>query len=371
MADKQITPFQLTDQFTMDNFNQRINETNIALQKMVNPNLLDNPYFGNPVDQRGGYVVPPGTTFYGDSSLSNPLGATPSGLYQTVISKTSTYAHYKGTDGVDYYCAASDAVRGYAGFVYGIDRWKLNGATVTVTVVDGEIQVIDNSTDWNGIIQLFENWKDFAGKTVTLSALGYTVGVGHTLHLQYGDNTSIESKPFPKDTIGLVSFTVKIPDSIDSKFKVRTVRDGSKSGNSTLHLKAIKLELGDQQTLAHQDENGVWVLNEIPDYGEQLARCQRVLIPVLPWVCYSGRIDNDGNAFIEIPTPVSMRSGDVPVIIGAKNGLVYHASGLKDVTYGVASFGANSVTISASGLGITNQVCSGCFANKVFLSKEL
>ena len=32
MADKQITPFQLTDQFTMDNFNQRINETNIALQ---------------------------------------------------------------------------------------------------------------------------------------------------------------------------------------------------------------------------------------------------------------------------------------------------------------------------------------------------
>ena len=32
MADNQITPFQLTDQFTMDNFNQRINETNIALQ---------------------------------------------------------------------------------------------------------------------------------------------------------------------------------------------------------------------------------------------------------------------------------------------------------------------------------------------------
>ena len=33
MANNQITPFQLTDQFTMDNFNQRINETNTALQK--------------------------------------------------------------------------------------------------------------------------------------------------------------------------------------------------------------------------------------------------------------------------------------------------------------------------------------------------
>ena len=32
MANTQITPFQLTDQFTMDSFNQRVNETNIALQ---------------------------------------------------------------------------------------------------------------------------------------------------------------------------------------------------------------------------------------------------------------------------------------------------------------------------------------------------
>lgn len=31
MANTQITPFQLTDKFTMDNFNQRIDETNTAL----------------------------------------------------------------------------------------------------------------------------------------------------------------------------------------------------------------------------------------------------------------------------------------------------------------------------------------------------
>lgn len=43
---------------------------------------------------------------------------------------------------------------------------------------------------------------------------------------------------------------------------------------SSAPLLAAKLELGDTQTLAHK-ENGVWVLNEIPDYGEQLARCQR------------------------------------------------------------------------------------------------
>ena len=39
MADKQVTPFQLTDQFTMDNFNQRIEETNTALQKKADKSV--------------------------------------------------------------------------------------------------------------------------------------------------------------------------------------------------------------------------------------------------------------------------------------------------------------------------------------------
>lgn len=40
------------------------------------------------------------------------------------------------------------------------------------------------------------------------------------------------------------------------------------------HLAAAKLELGPTQTLAHR-EGDKWVLNEVPDYGEQLRRCQR------------------------------------------------------------------------------------------------
>ena len=37
---------------------------------------------------------------------------------------------------------------------------------------------------------------------------------------------------------------------------------------------AAKLELGPTQTLAHR-EGDKWVLNEVPDYGEQLRRCLR------------------------------------------------------------------------------------------------
>ena len=38
---------------------------------------------------------------------------------------------------------------------------------------------------------------------------------------------------------------------------------------------AAKLELGPTQTLAYQDEDGNWQLFETPDYGAELAKCQR------------------------------------------------------------------------------------------------
>ena len=40
-------------------------------------------------------------------------------------------------------------------------------------------------------------------------------------------------------------------------------------------LIAAALELGEHQAHFSQDSSGNWVLNEIPDYGEQLSRCQR------------------------------------------------------------------------------------------------
>ena len=43
-----------------------------------------------------------------------------------------------------------------------------------------------------------------------------------------------------------------------------------------IEIKAMKLELGSEQTLAHL-ENGAWVLNEIPDYWDELYKCQRYL----------------------------------------------------------------------------------------------
>ena len=45
--------------------------------------------------------------------------------------------------------------------------------------------------------------------------------------------------------------------------------------DTSAKVKAMKLELGPTQTLAYQDEEGNWQLFETPDYGEELAKCQR------------------------------------------------------------------------------------------------
>lgn len=70
---------------------------------------------------------------------------------------------------------------------------------------------------------------------------------------------------------------------------------------------AVKLELGSEQTLAHQ-ENGVWVLNEIPDYREELAKCQRYYLDTgLDFKLACPQII-DSRIWFSIPTPVPMRT---------------------------------------------------------------
>ena len=81
---------------------------------------------------------------------------------------------------------------------------------------------------------------------------------------------------------------------------------------------AAKLELGTQQTLAHQ-ENGVWVLNEIPNYGEQLRRCQRYCFVWWYGIKQTSCLTvmqcvRPGLLFGLIPTPVTMRN--TPVATG-------------------------------------------------------
>lgn len=160
---------------------------------------------------------------------------------------------------------------------YTIDRWWLNSwraQNIDVTIDAAGITLSQTGTGPNSLYlaQKISRWQQYAGKTVTVSILVTSLSGGSCAFL-FGavDGTRYRSSILG---IGLNTFTVTLPNDITGlhvAFGHHASLGGS--GAVTLTVSAAKLELGTEQTLAHQ-ENGVWVLNEIPDYEEELIKCQ-------------------------------------------------------------------------------------------------
>lgn len=148
----------------------------------------------------------------------------------------------------------------YSGNEWTIDRWFSNNANLSVTVNSNNITV-SNSDSSNRRIFEQHCQRNFVGQTVTASLLqanGTLTTLTGVVPTTNGQNISTE--------FGAHRLRIETKaDNITFAVWVGT--------SSSLSIVAVKLELGTSQTLAHQ-ENGVWVLNEIPNYAEELAKCQ-------------------------------------------------------------------------------------------------
>lgn len=115
------------------------------------------------------------------------------------------------------------------------------------------------------------------GTVVTFSVLMRNKSATATFRYGFTNNSNNEHYAYidESSTIGdkwtLFTLTTTLENSASNWQAVLmfTGKPGS------VDILAAKLELGDKQTLAHQDASGNWVLNEIPDYGEELRKCQR------------------------------------------------------------------------------------------------
>lgn len=147
----------------------------------------------------------------------------------------------------------------------GIDRWWQQYNT-DITVQDGYITA---SGEWQ-IEQRFENPIDVTDITISLLSRNCTSKFQAGLKFEDGTESGRQEIGISESAFALKTVTFKQVTKKVAAFSLSFV------GNAgSIDLLAAKLELGSQQTLAHQDADGNWVPNEIPDYGEQLARCQR------------------------------------------------------------------------------------------------
>lgn len=181
-----------------------------ALNAKPNCNLLDNWYFGNPVNQRG------------QTSYNTPG--------------------------------------------YSIDRWYLQG---------GSFELSDNALTFlfppvSGGAERFNQripLEKFIHGVYTISILTTDGLYSKSFEYKPGDNTDVQFNTGNGVYIGFFTQGGSLP--------AYRLFNADTSADISVSIIATKLELGGRQTLAHQDKDGNWVLNEIPDYGEELAKCQR------------------------------------------------------------------------------------------------
>ena len=145
--------------------------------------------------------------------------------------------------------------------IYTIDRWKGRNGAYTLTVLPDAIKI--ESTSGYGVY--FEQLLEKSIKAACVASV-LVKSVTGTCIIQpiYADGTSGTSVIL---TEGLNTVTYD-PNKELAKIFMQI------NAGATIELVAVKLELGDTQTIAHH-EDGAWVLNEIPDFGEELLKCQR------------------------------------------------------------------------------------------------
>lgn len=289
-----------------------------------NPNLLDNWYFGKPVNQMGQ------TEWLSSASVNVPC----------------------------------------------VDRWNWWGqyaAGSTLKLLGDGLQLIGKPEAtglYQGISQKIEKDRLPVGATVTLSALVKAEADANIL-LSIGAQ-SYQGVPVPANTWTLIAAAFNVP-SVEQTHNISIQRN---TAGATFTVKAVKLELGSQQTLAHQ-ENGVWVLNEIPKSGDQLAECQRYLIPINNWTRVRTSYYSGTALFFTVPIPSTMRT--TPAILDPSGALeVQSVSGTDQTGFtfecNMSTPGSISVRAMKNSHGLTDghlvKRGGGSF-QAVFFSSEL
>lgn len=255
-----------------------------AVKYRTNPNLLDNWFFGRPVNQRG----------------------------QTE----------------------------YTAVGYTVDRWMIGaGSNGTLSLTESGLKL----TRTDGVMYLAQRipkTQISEGNTLTYSALT-TLGL-------YSISFIVKNDTYHEQDVGggiSLGWNYTPAEIMELTLVNNTV-------NSDVTVLAAKLELGDTQTLAHK-ENGVWVLNEIPDYGEQLRRCQRYFVRFgFPNTDYciigNGAARDSQIASVMVPLPTKMRT-NFPAASVTGQITLRHSD--------TAIFVSTTASIDAGGVGATLLKC--------------
>lgn len=155
----------------------------------------------------------------------------------------------------------------YTAAGYTIDRWGKPYSSGSVSITSDGVLVAGSDSTYCDIQQFIEDYSELFGKTVCLSVL--------TDNKLYSITATIPKAP--GDTITSLNYTATDNGGIWIRVSSQQLLIQLRGNTKTSQLyKAAKLELGPVSTLAHQEADGNWVLNDPPpNKALELAKCQR------------------------------------------------------------------------------------------------
>lgn len=203
---------------------------------------------------------------------------------------------------------------------YSIDRWQVRAGTnadkLTLSNDGVTLTRVNNNAAY--FHQRLDGIKDLVGKEIIFSIL-YKSDCVCRLFIS-GAEAHIQTIPASSNwTIGYMTYTPTEADANAQVFGacIQIHNTESPSGGS-ITVQAAKLELGTIQTLVKQDANGNWILIDgKPNIEVELAKCQRYFIQG-PFYAPIIKTYNGGNQRVFLSLPVTMRKfptlGGTPIL---------------------------------------------------------
>lgn len=256
----------------------------------------------------------------------------------------------------------------YSGSVYGIDRWKNTGASSAQELVTGGVK-FTNTTTSNMFRQDVDNVSQFAGKKMTFAMMLESVD-GSTpsayIRVDKADGTNVNARGARITEKGISSCVINVPDDVTSIYCGMVV-DNAAGASGIANWAAIYEGEFTAENLPRF---------EIPDYGEQLARCQRYFVKITTDTGTAnlgvGFAPNTSAAYVYFSLPVEMRAKPSITFVGG----LYNRTKLTAIDYSAVSinnfmgfallikFAANVTAGDSYGMTLTNT-------NKFELSADL
>lgn len=270
---------------------------NSVVNFACNENELDNWYFPNCVDQRQGRVVPPNTQYY--ATWPGEVAGYTDNYYSV-----TEYTYSRATFTINGTTVYTDLARTEPGYTsqsgngsYTIDRWRFMNSNGVVTF------------GTNGGIVLHNTGAGYGYFTQIVSRSLTDMGSPRVISILFADGTMLTGANQLTAPSGLYFYQESRGDGTMS-FNVRIPASLSQSEE----IIAIKLEVGTQQTLAHQQDptQPVWTMNgPAPRYDDELRKCQRYFVAYSDYVslptlsALSSELTNRLQATIITPVPMA------------------------------------------------------------------